>query len=76
MLTSELDSPEEYEVLAALNALDFIWAAGNAPLERIQAILRGRKFAATPDRIVKYLLSQDAVEDSRGAKREPARRGD
>lgn len=75
-LASELDGPEEYEVLAALNALDFTWAAGNAPLERIQAILRGRKFAATPDRIAKYLLSQDAAAGSGGAKREPARRGD
>ena len=63
-LASELDGPGEHEVLAALNALDFVWAAGNAPLERIQAILRGRKFAATPDRIANYLLGQGAADES------------
>ena len=60
-LAAVLDSEDQYEVLAALNALDFMWAAGNAPLGRIQKILQGRQFDEPRDRIAKYLLSQAAA---------------
>jgi arylsulfatase A-like enzyme len=63
-LAAVLDSPVEYEILAALNALDFMWAADTVPLERIQKILQARKFVETSERIAKYLLSQTAANDS------------
>ena len=59
-LTAVLDSPEEYEVLAALNALDFLQAAGKVPLRRVQDQLNRREFAETPKRIVKYLLGKES----------------
>ncbi|MCU0872549.1 MAG: sulfatase-like hydrolase/transferase [Pirellulaceae bacterium] len=61
-LAAVLDSPVEYEILAALNALDFLWAADKVPLERIHKILQGRKFGETPERIAKYLLSQTVAK--------------
>lgn len=55
-LSAVVESRDEYEQLAALNALDFMQAARNAPPDRVLAVLRGRKFAATPTRISEYLL--------------------
>lgn len=57
-LVAALDSQEEYEVLAALNALDFLQAAGKVPLGRIQDPLKSREFSETPNRIAKYLLGK------------------
>jgi arylsulfatase A-like enzyme len=57
-LVAVLDSQEEYEVLAALNALDFLQAAGKVPLGRMQDPLKSREFAETPNRIAKYLLGK------------------
>jgi len=57
-LAAVLDSKEDYEVLAALNALDFLQAAGKVPLRRIQDIIRSRAFSETPNRIATYLLGK------------------
>jgi arylsulfatase A-like enzyme len=59
-LAAVLDSKEDYEVLAALNALDFLQAAGKLPLRRIHETLRRREFSETPNRIAKYLLSKQS----------------
>jgi hypothetical protein len=45
------------EVLAALNALDFLWLDGRAPLARVQAMVRGLKLAEPADRIPRHLLA-------------------
>ncbi|MBM3844650.1 MAG: sulfatase, partial [Verrucomicrobia bacterium] len=42
---------EAGEVLAALNALDFLWLDGRAPLARVQAMVRGLELAEPADRI-------------------------
>lgn len=46
-----------YEVLAALNALEYMWRAGHAPLARVQSIVRDLKLEEPADRIPRYLLS-------------------
>ncbi|MBM3866691.1 MAG: sulfatase, partial [Verrucomicrobia bacterium] len=58
---------EAGEVLAALNALDFLWLDGRAPLARVQAMVRGLELAEPADRIPRHLL---AATD---AQRPPAR---
>ena len=58
---------EASEVLAALNALDFLWLDGRAPLARVQAMVRGLELAEPADRIPRHLL---AATD---AQRPPAR---
>jgi N-sulfoglucosamine sulfohydrolase len=45
-----------YEVLAALNALDYMQAAGNAPLPRVQALVKDLELSEPADRIPDYLL--------------------
>ena len=45
------------EVLAALNALDFLWLDGRAPLARVQAMVRGLELAEPADRIPRHLLA-------------------
>jgi hypothetical protein len=57
-LAAVLQTGNPYEVLAALNALDFMHAAGNASLDQVQAMLKGRKFPEPSSRIAEYLLSQ------------------
>jgi arylsulfatase A-like enzyme len=47
-----------YEVLAAQNALDFLWQAGLVPLGQAQDLLRDLKFDEPVDRIPRYLLGQ------------------
>lgn len=48
---------EASEVLAALNALDFLWLDGRAPLARVQAMVRGLELAEPADRIPRHLLA-------------------
>jgi HEAT repeat protein len=45
------------EVLAALNALDFLWLDGRAPLARVQTMVRGLQLAEPADRIPRHLLA-------------------
>lgn len=52
-----LKSGEAGEVLAALNALDFLWLEGRAPLARVQAMVRGLELAEPADRIPRHLLA-------------------
>jgi hypothetical protein len=47
-----------HEALAAQNALDFMWKAGNATLSEAQSLVRDLKFSEPTDRIPRYLLSQ------------------
>jgi N-sulfoglucosamine sulfohydrolase len=48
---------QPYEVLAALNTLEYVWRAGHVPLADVQAIVRDLKLAEPADRIPRYLLS-------------------
>ena len=52
-----LKTGETGEVLAALNALDFLWLDGRAPLTRVQAMVRGLELAEPADRIPRHLLA-------------------
>jgi N-sulfoglucosamine sulfohydrolase len=47
-----------HEVLAAQNALDFMWQAGTIPLAQAKELVRDTKFAEPGDRIPRYLLAQ------------------
>jgi len=47
-----------HEVLAAQNALDFLWRAGHVTLPEAQAMLRDRNFTEPANRIPRYLLAQ------------------
>lgn len=51
-----LKSGNTYEVLAAQNALDFLYQAGHVPLSRAQQLVRGAKGGEPTDRIPRYLL--------------------
>jgi N-sulfoglucosamine sulfohydrolase len=57
-LTEVVQTGRPYEVLAALNALEYMWRAGHAPLDRVQAIVRDLKLSEPADRIPRFLLSQ------------------
>jgi N-sulfoglucosamine sulfohydrolase len=52
-----LKTGETGEVLAALNALDFLWLDGRAPLARVQAMVRDLELAEPADRIPRHLLA-------------------
>lgn len=58
-LASVVRTGEHYEILAALNALDFMHEAGNLPLERVQKLLHGKKFKEPASRVAAYLLRQE-----------------
>jgi len=47
-----------HESLAAQNALDFMWQAGNVTLAQAQSLVRDLKFTEPGDRIPRYLLAQ------------------
>ncbi|WP_156345329.1 sulfatase-like hydrolase/transferase [Verrucomicrobium spinosum] len=47
-----------YEILAALNALDFMTDAGHVPLEEAQAVVRGLTLKEPADRIQRRLLER------------------
>jgi N-sulfoglucosamine sulfohydrolase len=49
---------QPYEVLAALNALEYMWRAGHVSLDRVQTIVRNLKLNEPADRIPRFLLSQ------------------
>lgn len=57
------NSRDEYEALAAVNALDFMQDAGTVRLQRVQSLLKGVKFRETPLRISKYLLGLTPVAE-------------
>lgn len=46
-----------YEVLAALNALEYMWRAGHVSLPRVQQVVKDLKLKEPADRIPAYLLS-------------------
>ncbi len=52
-----LRSGDLHQALAALNALDFMWQAGNVPLSRAQALVKDLRLDEPADRIPRYLLS-------------------
>jgi arylsulfatase A-like enzyme len=51
-----LRSGNPYEVLAAQNALDFMWQAGHLPLAAAQDLIRDTKAAEPGERIPQHLL--------------------
>jgi hypothetical protein len=56
-LTSVIRTGQPYEVLAALNTLEYVWRAGHVSLDRVQAAVRDLKLAEPADRIPRFLLS-------------------
>lgn len=46
---------EPYEVLPALNSLEYLWRAGRVPLGRVQEVVAGLELSEPADRIPKYL---------------------
>ena len=56
-LESVIKGNEEYEILAALNALDFMYQAGHVSIDRILALIEGITFEATANRIAEYFKS-------------------
>lgn len=57
VLAEQVKSDQPHVVLAALNALEYMWRAGHVPLARVQEIVRGLKLKEPADRIPTYLLS-------------------
>lgn len=55
-ITAVIKSGEQYEVLAAMNALEYLWRAGHVPLARVQEIVRGVKAGEPGDRVARVLL--------------------
>ncbi len=56
-LASILDEGREYEVLAALNALEYMWRAGHVSLPRVRALLAERDYPEPSWRIRDFLLA-------------------
>jgi arylsulfatase A-like enzyme len=57
-----LASDNEYEALAALNAIDFLHESGHVSPAQLRELLEPRSFAATPNRIASYLLAKTAPQ--------------
>jgi N-sulfoglucosamine sulfohydrolase len=57
-IASVIEMGDFYEVLAAQNALDFMWQSGHVSLEDAQALIRDREFREPADRIPRYLLQK------------------
>ncbi|HLB73427.1 MAG TPA: hypothetical protein VJJ98_05375 [Sedimentisphaerales bacterium] len=66
-LESAIKGNEEYEILAALNALDFMCQAGHVLIDRIWALIKGTSFEPTPNRIAEYLKSVRYIRGGRFA---------
>jgi N-sulfoglucosamine sulfohydrolase len=60
VLDAVLKNGNAYEVLAAQNAVDFLWQAGLLSLENAQAMVRGVKFEEPGNRIPRHLLDHPA----------------
>lgn len=57
-LEQVIKGDEAYAVLAALNALEFMWKAGHVPLAHVQAVVKDLDLGEPAGRIPKYLLTQ------------------
>lgn len=57
-IAAVLKTGNAYEVLAAQNALEFMWQAGTVTLAQAQSLVRDVKFSEPADRIPRYLLAQ------------------
>ncbi|MDZ7620468.1 MAG: hypothetical protein U1E05_25985 [Patescibacteria group bacterium] len=55
-LEAVLHEGNQYEVLAALNTLDFMHQAGHVPLARVQAMVADLKLTEPANRIPEFLL--------------------
>lgn len=59
VVTAVVKEGNDYEALAAQNALDFMWKAGNITLAQAQKALKNLRIKKEPnDRIPNYLLSE------------------
>jgi N-sulfoglucosamine sulfohydrolase len=56
-LAAVIAEGREYEVLAALNALEYMWRAGRVPLHRVRALVSDGDFPEPLWRIRDYLLN-------------------
>ena len=56
-LAEIVKSKNQYEALAGLNTLEYMWRAGHLPLARVQDMVRELKLAEPADRIPRFLLS-------------------
>ncbi len=63
-LAAVLQDGSSYEVLAALNTLDYMIKAGHAPLRRVQDMVRNLKLQEPADRIPRYLLGLKSAPSS------------
>ena len=57
-VTEVVKNGNQYESLAALNILEYLWRAGHATLAQVQDAVRGLKLKEPNDRIQNYLLSE------------------
>lgn len=55
-LQGVLKNGNTYEILAALNTLEYMWRAGQIPLPQVQQMVQGLKLSEPADRIPGYLL--------------------
>jgi N-sulfoglucosamine sulfohydrolase len=60
VLADVLSTGNQFEILAAQNALEYLWRAGHISLEAAQRLLRGREFTEPAQRIPDYLLGLEA----------------
>lgn len=56
-LADVIQSGNRYEVLAALNTLEFLWRAGHVSLPHAQALIKNLRLEEPANRIPNYLLS-------------------
>jgi len=61
VLGEVLASGNSFEILAAQNALEYVWQAGYIPLSAAQKLLRERPFTEPTQRIPEYLLGLSAA---------------
>jgi arylsulfatase A-like enzyme len=54
-----INGEETFATLAALNALDFMMQAGHASVERIQGIVKGKRFKNVSGRMVDYFNAME-----------------
>lgn len=64
-LEATINSGQPYEVLALLNALEFMWRAGHVPLSRAQSLVADLQLAEPADRIPRYLLDLPGGTESK-----------
>jgi hypothetical protein len=65
-LAAVLTEGNPYEVLAAQNAIEYLWRAGHVPLANAQRLVRGTGTVEPGNRIPKYLAGLPGAEEPSG----------